>query len=701
MNKKVFHNPLVKVFLLLFLIPVSFSGSFTSRLASADEKNCIIVPQKEYADVKKEILNLLQKYHYKRIPIDDDFSDSMFERYLLDLDPTRSYFLKSDIEKFGKCRKTLDDELLSGSLDCGYDIFNTYYKKAFQQNKKYSDNMASFIESMQFDTTETFDVSRDNASWAVTDSELEDIWFKRLKANALNLSLAGKTSEEISETLEKRYKNQLNQLKQITSEDVFQTFMNSFTRMFDPHSAYFSPRQTENFNISMRLSLEGIGAVLQLENEYTKVLRLVPGGPADKSKQIKPGDLIVSVGQGAEGELVDVVGWRLDDVVELIRGAKGTTVRLEIIPSDAKDIHIKKLVSIVRDTVKLEEQAAQKKIIKIERNGKKHTIGVISIPAFYMDFKALKEGDPYYRSTTLDVQNIVNELKLQNVEGIVVDLRYNSGGLLQEAVALTGLFIPTGAVVQVKSSDDKVEILEDPFEGVIYNGPLAVVINRLSASASEIFAGAIQDYKRGIIIGEQSFGKGTVQALQPMSMGQLKYTTAMFYRVTGKSTQNRGVIPDIVYPSLYDSTKIGESTLVNALPWGSIESVEYHPVNIEGEVLNRVIELHKERIKNDPDYIYITEMKQHLDSVRNRTEISLSEKARLAERDRAEKIRKDIENRRRKALGLPLVEEADEIVETSVNIVDNDGEENKSDEPDPVLIEAGNVLIDFTKCLLK
>lgn len=697
MNKTI-PTYFVKTFLILALFFVPFHTGVAHRSAVADENLKLFEPDEAYFDVKKEIINYMNRSHYRSVNIDDDFTSAMFDNYISSLDALRMYFLESNIKEFQKCIDAVDSELLSGSLGCGYDIFNAFYERAYQQHKRFAGNIEEFISAMQFDTTETFVMSRDNATWVSDQSRLDDLWLKRLKADALNLRLAGQSDENITETLQRRYNNQFNQLQRMTSEDVFQVFMNSFTDMFDPHSVYFSPRQTENFNISMRLSLEGIGAVLQLDNEHTKIIRLVPGGPADRSKQIRSGDLIVSVGQGADGEMVDVVGWRLDDVVELIRGPKGTTVRLEIIPSDARDMHVKRVVSIVRDKVRLEEQAVKKRIIDIERGDKKHKIGIITVPTFYRDFEALRRGDHDYKSTSLDVKNMINELRQEKVAGIVVDLRYNSGGLLQEAIALTGLFIPRGPVVQVKSSPDKKEILEDAREGVAYTGPLAVVINRLSASASEIFAGAIQDYRRGIIIGETSFGKGTVQALQPLSMGQLKYTAAMFYRVSGESTQHRGIIPDILYPSLYDASRIGESVHENALPWERIDAVEYHPLNVGEDILTQLIDRHQERMAHDPDYIYLTEMKQYLDSVRKQTAVSLSEEERVAERDRAEKTRTEIENRRRQALGLPMIEKTEAPADPPEpeDEMENDDEPGK---PDPVLVEAGNALIDFMECL--
>ena len=403
---------------------------------------------------------------------------------------------------------------------------------------------------MDFTSDEEFLLDRSDSPWATSDEQLDELWKKRIKLSVLNLRLADKEHDKIQETLLKRYQNQLRMTSQTRREDVYQLYINSFTETYDPHTQYFSPRNTENFNINMSLSLEGIGAVLQQDVEFTKVVNLVTAGPADKSGLLKPNDKIIGVGQGAEGEIVDVIGWRLSDVVQLIRGKKNTIVRLDIIPADAEALN-SRIIQITRNTVKLEEQTASSRIIELEQHSETHRLGIIEIPTFYSDFKALKSGDRNYRSTTRDVQRLLKELVTEKVEGVIIDLRNNGGGSLEEARNVTGLFIDRGPIVQIRYKNSRVYKMKDNYPGSIYDGPLAVVVNRLSASASEIFAGAIQDYQRGIIVGTPTFGKGTVQTIVPLpsSHGQLKLTQAKFYRISGDSNQHKGIIPDIIYPA--------------------------------------------------------------------------------------------------------------------------------------------------------
>ena len=469
----------------------------------------------------------------------------------------------------------LDEALGSGDLKPAFIIYNRYQERFTEQLLYCIDLLENKIQSLNFDIDEKIETERKNAPWPADAAELKDLWRRRVKSSLLNLKLAGKTTDQARDVLLKRYRNQLNQIKLIKPEDVVQIFMNSYARCYDPHTEYLPPRVSDNFNISMSLSLEGIGAVLQNENEYTKVVSLVKGGPADKAGQLKPADRIIGVGQGADGEIVNVVGWRIDDVVQLIRGPKQTLVRLEVIPAHAADEHQSKIISIVRDTVKLEEQAAKKKIIPIERGGKTYKVGVIDVPTFYHDFKGDQARTGALRSTAADVRRLLNELAQEKVSGIVLDLRDNGGGALNEAIAVSGLFIDKGPIVQVKDSRDKVSVLSDPEQGIAYAGPLVVLVGRTSASASEILVGAMQDYHRAIIMGDQTFGKGTVQALLPLNKGQMKVTQAKFYRITGESTQHKGVSPDITCPGIYDKNKIGESALPDALAWDKIQAASY------------------------------------------------------------------------------------------------------------------------------
>ncbi|NJN51503.1 MAG: carboxy terminal-processing peptidase [Gammaproteobacteria bacterium] len=494
------------------------------------------------------------------------------------------------------------------------------------------------------------DIERKNVPWPASRGELDDLWRKRLKGAVLGMKLNGKELTEIQDLLTKRYKNRLKQTLQTNSEDAFQLYVNAYAATYDPHTQYLSPRTSENFNINMSLSLEGIGAVLRTEDDYTEVVRLVTAGPADKSGAVKPSDRIISVGQGESGKLIDVVGWRLDDVVELIRGPKDSVVRLEIVPADGDELK-RKVVSIVRNTIELEDQSAQKRLLTFEEGGVKHRIGVIEVPTFYADFQAAQQGVADFKSTTRDVAKLIEELKAEGMEGLVIDIRNNGGGSLQEADALTGLFIRSGPTVQVKQARKRPSVFADTDDDIAWDGPLAIVVNRLSASASEIFAGAIQDYQRGVIIGSQTFGKGTVQTLIPLKRGQLKITQAKFYRVSGQSTQHQGVLPDITIPEIYDVDRIGESALDDALPWDVINPVIYPRSDQIAPLIEALRTKHMDRVAVDPDfkYLYALADKSHQES--GRTTLSLNEAERRKEKAQDDSWRLALENDLRTAKG--------------------------------------------------
>lgn len=460
--------------------------------------------------------------------------------------------------------------------------------------------------------------------------------------------------------------------------------MNAYTQLYDPHTQYQSPRSSETFNIRMKLSLEGIGALLQSEDEYTKVVSLVPGGPADLAGELQPTDRIIGVGQDKDGEVVDVIGWRLDEVVDLIRGPKASTVRLQILPSDAKDNSKSKVISIVRNTVKLEDQAAKKSVIQLERDGQTQRIGVIDIPAFYVDFEAWRQGKEDFRSTTRDVARLIDELLQEGIDGLIIDLRNNGGGALQEANSLVGLFIERGATVQVRNAEERIDLLGDPDRSVAYSGPLAVLVNRLSASASEIFAGAIQDYQRGVVIGSQTFGKGTVQSVTPLEHGQLKLTRAKFYRISGESTQHKGVIPDIALPSLVDSEEVGESSLEFALPWDKVSPIRHRDYNQLNIWLPELRNRHDRRLSENPDLVYLQAQKTLLEKNRAIEFISLNEKVRQQETQALEDEQLALENQRRKAKNLEALESLDDIEDTS-------------DDPqsDAELVESSEIILDM------
>ena len=650
----------------------------------------------------KQSLHQLLGRHYQKQRLDDDLSSKIFDLYIESMDGTRSYLLKSDIAEFEKYRLKLDDGLIKGNLDAPFFMYNRLQQRITERLSFLLKQLPEKAKKYDFSKDEKLSLDRKNADWSETQEELDDLWRKRLKNSILNLRLADKEDKDIYELLAKRYQNQLNRTHLATEEDGFQLYMNSVTHAFDPHTAYFSPRNTENFNINMSLSLQGIGAVLQTEDEHTKVVRLVPAGPADKAGQLQPADKITGVGQ-EDGEIVDVIGWRLDEVVDLIRGAKGTTVQLEIIPSDATDLKTK-VIKIVRDEVKLEEQSAQKEIIEIKQGDRVLKVGVIDIPTFYIDFQGRQEGKKDFKSTTRDVERLVNELKEEKVDGIIVDLRNNGGGSLDEALSLTDLFIDRGPVVQVRYSNGYVQVLpeyKNQKEGTVYDGPLGVLTNRLSASASEIFAGAIQDYGRGIVVGGQTFGKGTVQSVLPLEHGQLKLTQAKFYRVSGDSTQHQGVIPDILFPSLFDKEKIGESALDEALAWDTIRPAGYKAKKDFQQWLPVLREKHQDRIESNPDFVYLNNQKELMTDLRARTDITLNEKQRKQEREDNEKQRLEIENKRRKAKGMELLEalqtEEELLAEAEQAEKDKkDGKESeKEEEPDALLVEAGHILTDL------
>lgn len=671
---------------------------FTATLAQAVDKDIsqpvpTLSPNLQQAIASVHVVQLLSRSHYRKIPLDQSNMEKVFDRYLDRLDPNRSFFLQSDIQEFEPYRKKLGDSLKSGDLNPAFSIFNRYRERAEKRARFMLAQLDSGIKDLNLKKNEVLIIERKEEPWLLNNKAQQDLWSKQFKDSVLSQKLNNKTDEEIISQLRRRNSNLLRRLHQSKSEDAFQTYINAFAGIYDPHTQYFSPQTAENFDINMSLSLEGIGAVLSAEDEYTKVVSVVAGGPAEKAGQLKPGDKIVSVGQGKKGELEDVVGMRLDDVVKLIRGAKHTLVRLEIIPGSSKDSSTR-VYEIVRDRVKLEEQDASSKIIEVPMNGKTGRIGVIELPTFYIDFKAAQSGDPDYKSTTRDVRRLLDKLKKENVDGLVIDLRGNGGGSLQEANELTGLFIDKGPTVVVRNNRGRSERQEDPDSDQLYDGPMVVMIDRLSASASEIFAGAMQDYGRALIVGSQSYGKGTVQSIQPLNHGQLKLTLAKFYRVSGQSTQNRGVIPDIIFPSLYDGRDIGEDTLPDALPWDNIAPASFRPYADFSPYLPDLQKKHEFRTHKNADFVYLHEMKDYFEHYENQTKVSLNQERRQLELQTMRSQRLAIENRLRKSRGQPLLNNLDELEE----INNQELEQKKKDkEPDAFLQEAGVILTDMVK----
>ncbi|MEO5561328.1 MAG: carboxy terminal-processing peptidase, partial [Dokdonella sp.] len=588
----------------------------------------------------------LTRFHYKPTPLDDAMSEHIYKRYVDSLDGDKLFFTQGDLDKFAGYQDKLDDAIYDQDLSAPFAIFNIYEQRVGQRVAYAREQL---VKGFDFSKDETYQYDREKSPWAKDEAEVNDVWRKRIKNDWLRLKLANKPDKDIRETLDKRYANYLDRVHQLNSEDVFQTFMNAYASSIEPHTNYLGPRSAENFDIAMKLSLEGIGAVLQRDDDYTAIREVVPGGPASLSGKIKVGDRVVGVGQGPNGQIVDVVGWRLDDVVAKIRGAKDTVVRLEVLPADAGTDGKHVMLSLVRKKVSIEEQAAKKSIIEVK--GEKHTrrIGVISLPTFYQDFDARRRGDRDYKSATRDVEKLLTSLKQEKVDGVIVDLRNNGGGSLAEATDLTGLFIDKGPVVQVRNANGQVETNDDTTAGMAWDGPLAVLVNRASASASEIFAAAIQDYGRGVIIGEPTFGKGTVQNLVDLDdvahsekpvFGEVKMTIAQFFRINGGSTQLRGVTPDISFPLTVDAKDFGESSYDNALPWTSIPSAKYSAVADLKPVVPMLLERHMERTGKSSAWKDFESDLADLRKLRDEKSVSLNEQIRRKERDEQEAKRK-------------------------------------------------------------
>ncbi len=663
---------------------------FTSVAIESTEAAGKLVPiekQAEQTALYREIFDRLATRHYRGQRIDDQLSKRYLEQYLDQLDPLKSYFLQSDINEFNQWQTKLDDLAKRGDVKPGFVIFNRLRERATTQ-------LAWNIALLQ-DAERFFDYAGDDSlvldadkrDWLSSTAEAEIFWQKRVRDSMIRLLLNDKEEAKAKELLIKRYENQIKQFEQRDSQDVFQLYINALATLYDPHTSYFSPRTTENFQINMSLSLEGIGAELTTEDEYTKVVRIIPGGPADLQGILKAEDKIIGVGQDDE-EIVDVVGWRLDDVVDLIRGAKDSTVRLEVIPGSGEAADSITLISIVRDKVKLEEKSAQSKILEIEQEGQTYKLGVIDIPAFYLDFEAYRNRDPNYKSTTRDVSKLLIDLTEQQVDGIVLDLRNNGGGSLFEATALTDLFIDRGPVVQIRDANQRIYRNQRATMPALYNGPMLVMINRLSASASEIFAGALQDYGRALIVGSRSYGKGTVQDVTGLTSGQLKLTISKFYRVSGDSTQHRGVLPDIAFPSAYDPEEVGESHQDNALPWDQIRGVPHANNSQLQDLVEPLTKAHLQRSTADPDYANLVDILALTKNWNQDQALSLNIEKRRERSAKWDTELFSLENIRRSKKGLKPYADI-EIWKQS-----EDPEEENIAESDPLLQEAGHILTD-------
>ena len=588
--------------------------------------------------------DMLSHYHYKTVPLDDVLSGKIFDQYLKAIDPERLFFDQSDVDGLSKARTVFDDAIARGDLRVPFLVFNTYLKRVIE---RYDYARTLLKTHFDFSEKEFFQIDRSKEPWAKNEEAVRDLWRKRIKNDWLRLRLAGKDDKSIVDLLDRRYETYVKRINQMTSDDAFQTFMNAYTMAIEPHTNYLGPRAAKEFDISMRLSLAGIGAVLAEKDDYTTIRELVPGGPAALSGQLQVGDRIVGVSQSEGGVVTDVMGWRMDDTVALIRGTPDSLVVLDVLPANAGPDGKHRLISLIRKKITLEEQAAKKSIRSVTDGATTRRIGVIALPMFYEDFEGRQKGIPDYKSASRDVQRLLGELKVEKVDAVLLDLRNNGGGSLIEAIALTGLFIGKGPVVQHRDAKGVVTVSGNPTSGIAWSGPLGVLINRGSASASEIFAAAIQDYGRGLVIGEPSFGKGTVQAMINLDQiaknnkpqfGELKLTIAQFFRINGGTTQLRGVTPDFIFPTASDANDFGEASLGNALPWMQVKATDYSPA---GDLKSRrpiLLTRNEAREKSDKDFLCLQDDIAEFKRQRKKNQISLNEAERRQERN-AEEIR--------------------------------------------------------------
>jgi carboxyl-terminal processing protease len=668
----------------------------------------LLAPREDQSLAAHLSAEVLSRNHYKQVPLDDALSTAIFDNYLNSLDGEKIFFIQTDIDIFSPAKTSLDDAILHEDLRIPFAIFNSY-QQSVEERIAYSRVLLK--QGFDFKEHESIQSNRKNAEWPKSEDELNDLWRKRVKNDWLRLKLAGKDDQAIRETLNKRFDKMLSGLSKINSDDVFQYFMNAYTTAIDPHSSYFGIRASEEFDISMKLSLVGIGAVLQEKDEYTIIRELMSGGPALLSGKFKAGDRIVGVGQGKDGTIVDVMGWRLDDTVALIRGTEDSQVVLDVLPSEAGPDGQHKYISLIRKKISLDNQAAKKSVIEVKDGNVTHRVGVISLPGFYQDFAAHQKGDKDFRSASRDVSLLLAELRKEKVESVLMDLRNNGGGSLAEAVELTGLFIDKGPVVQQRDSKGDISIESDTQAGVAWSGPLGVLINRASASASEIFAAAIQDYGRGIIIGEPSFGKGTVQNVIDLDQlvkndkpefGELKMTIAQFFRINGGTTQLRGVTPDISFPIDIDTTDFGESSYSNALPWTQIKAADFSPAGDLTGIVPLLKAAHDARVSKDKDFQYLSQEIFEANELRKKNLISLNETERRKERETQDaKIK--LHSNNKTAIANDIAERQDDGLQSNERNLDSDlaFEKAKKETKDIFLNEALHILGDEVDLLQK
>jgi carboxyl-terminal processing protease len=679
---------------LLALAGLLFTGSTGNRLAAVPATHAAgaeLLPSERHRKVARLVGEVIERSHYRQAVLDEKMSSQVFDRYIESLDPSRSYLLSSDLGELERYRFKLGEAIRTGNVDPAFVIFARFQER----NRAAIRGAIGDLEAEpDFTLDESLAFDRAKAPWLTSPAEEDDLWRRRVKNDALSLMLANKTWPEARDVLKKRYERVLKRVDQVSSDDVFESFMNAYAHVYDPHSNYLSPRSSEEYNIQMKLSYVGIGASLQLIDDHVTVMNVIPGGPAAVSGLIKINDRITAVGQGKLGELVDVVGWRLDDVVQLIRGPAGSLVRLSVLAAGATPGSKETTLEFMRNKITLEAQAAQKKVRTVKRGEQEFKVGVIDVPSFYQDYEAKVSGDKDYRSTTRDVARLIGELKKEKVDGIVMDLRGNGGGHLSEATSLVGLFIRKGPVVQLRETGGRIEVLDDPEPGEIWDGSLVVLVDRSSASASEIFAAAIQDYGRGLIIGQQTYGKGTVQNLYPLDrwalgpnagFGQLTVTIGKYYRVTGDSVQNRGVMPEIALPSLISTVEVGESTRDSALPWDRIRSVDFEPEHALAGALDAIARAHERRMQTDPDLKALMGDAQAVEKLRQEKTVSLNLSARKAERERLDAERLARINLRRAAHGEAALKTLEDL--------------KIEDEPDANLGETAEIVADLEQAM--
>ena len=696
-----------KLYFLLIVAAALACKASPSKQIKVDGSNDV-QPDAQQSVVCKTVATFIADYNYKKVQLDDSISHVVFDRFIKSLDENRNYLLASDIKDFQKYRDVLDDDLKDGNLNDAFYIFNVYQKR-YNDRIKYS--IALLNKNFDFSNNDTFTYDRDSLPYAASETELNDIWTKRVKFDLLNLKLAESDITKDKATLKKRYESLLAQSNKLNNQDVFQLFMDAFTNAVDPHTNYFDPSNAANFNIEMSRSLEGIGATLQTREEYVTIMSIVPGGPADKSHQVNPEDRIIAVAQGKAGEFQNIIGWRIDNAIALIRGTKGTTVRLEILPKGSSVGSKPKVVEMVREKIIVQDQSVKSEIHTYNSNGKTIKIGVILVPAFYIDYNDYKSGNPNYKSTTRDVKLILDSLKRQNVDGVVMDLRQNGGGSLMEAIDLGGLFIKNGPIVQVRDTRNQIEVDNDDDPSIAWSGPMAVLVDRFSASASEIFAGAMQDYGRALIIGTQTYGKGTVQnaidldkvispsvremlskitqqGVKPATatgaqskFGQLNLTIAKFYRITGNSTQHKGVTPDIKFPSVIPMDKYGEDTEPSALPFDIIAKSNYTKAGDFTAVIPKLNALHEQRMNSSASFKYLQDDIADFRKRENDKTVTLNEQQLKKQRDADDATNFERDNGRRIAMGLkPLKKGAPKP---------------KKEDLDFLKFEAGQILTDY------